>query len=94
MSRQLSARSAGISFNVPGYGYIAVQEKEKFVDEPLRNLIKETMRRFMKDYGEMERAEAASYTAPEGTCSECPPAGYPTDKTRCDACPLAGKLEK
>ncbi len=20
-------------------------------------------------------------------CSDCPPAGYPTDETRCDACP-------
>ncbi len=22
------------------------------------------------------------------SCSDCPPAGYPTDKTRCDSCPL------
>lgn len=20
-------------------------------------------------------------------CTDCPPAGYPTDKTRCDSCP-------
>ena len=25
-------------------------------------------------------------------CSDCPPAGYPTDKTRCDECPLKGQM--
>lgn len=27
------------------------------------------------------------------TCSDCPPAGYPTDKTRCDECPRRAQGE-
>lgn len=40
---------------------------------------------------EKER-EGAQKEAGE-TCSDCPPAGYPTDKTRCDECPRRAQGE-
>lgn len=37
-----------------------------------------------KRYGLKECIECVP---PLGLCSDCPPAGYPTNKTRCDTCP-------
>lgn len=77
-ARLAQAKSVIAYYEKRGLQIMIFQEKRRYVEDVAALLAA------LDDRAQQEDGE---------TCSDCPPAGYPTDKTRCDECPRMAQGE-